>query len=51
MAEMTAKVDDAVSRLSRTLDSGIEAYMVMDGENGFHSKYRRYLKLTDNPKR
>lgn len=51
MTEMTAKVDNAVSRLSQTLDAGIEAYMVMDGENGFHSKYKRYLKLTDNPKR
>jgi hypothetical protein len=42
---------DAVTRLQQTLDDGIEAYAVMDGERGMYKQFKRYEKLTQNPRR
>lgn len=46
--EASAKV---IERLNRKLDEGIESYMIMDGEDGFHSKHTKYLELLNNSKR
>lgn len=42
---------DAITRLRETLDEGIEAYAVMDGERGMYKQLKRYQRLTENPKR
>ena len=42
---------DAIARLQQTIDEGIEAYVVMDGERGLDKQYRRYQRLVNNPKR
>ena len=39
-----------VQKLSKRLDEGIEAYMVMDGERGFDKRYSDYNRLKNNPK-
>ena len=41
----------ALNRLSEILSDGIEAKMIMDGEDGFHHKYEHFKRLIDNPKR
>lgn len=51
MADLTAATRASIDRLSGTLEDGIESYMVMDGERGFHKRYERYKKLINNPKR
>lgn len=51
MADMTASTRAAIDRLSDNIESGIEAYMVMDGERGFYKKYEHYKRLNNNPKR
>lgn len=51
MADLTAATRASLDRLSGTLEEGIESYMVMDGERGFHKRYERYKKLINNPKR
>lgn len=51
MADMTASTRAAIDRLSDNIESGIEAYMVMDGERGFYKKYEHYKRLNKNPKR
>lgn len=51
MADLTAATRASLDRLSGTLEDGIESYMVMDGERGFHKKYEHYKKLIANPKR
>lgn len=42
---------DAIARLQQVIDDGIEAYVVMDGERGLDKQYRRYQRLTQNPRR
>ena len=42
---------DAIARLRQALDDGIEAYAVMDGERGMYKQFKRYEKLTQNPRR
>lgn len=42
---------DAIARLQQAIDDGIEAYVVMDGERGLDKQYRRYQRLTQNPRR
>lgn len=42
---------DAIARLQQAIDEGIEAYVVMDGERGLDKQYRRYQRLTQNPRR
>ena len=41
----------ALDRLNRRLDEGIEAHMIMDGEQGAYRKLKHYEKLLNNPKR
>ena len=42
---------DAIARLQQAIDEGIEAYVVMDGERGLDKQYKRYQRLTENPRR
>ncbi|MEG2599652.1 MAG: hypothetical protein RSA66_09285 [Muribaculaceae bacterium] len=42
---------DAINRLNKKLDEGIETYMIMDGERGFDTKYKHFQKLQQNYKR
>ncbi len=51
MADSNAASRSAIDRLSDLLEQGIEAYMVMDGADGFHNKYQRFKRLISNPKR
>lgn len=45
------ETSDAIRRLNRSLDQGIEADVVMDGERGLKRKLDRYNKLRNNPRR
>ena len=49
MTDMVAS-RQVIERLIEILEGGIEAKMIMDGEDGFVSKWKRYQKLTNNPK-
>lgn len=40
-----------LNRFANILEDGVEAYMIMDGERGFHSRYTNFKKLINNPKR
>lgn len=51
MADINAATRSAIDRLSDSLENGIQSYMVMDGENGFHSKYEHFKRLRNNPHR
>lgn len=51
MADTNSATKEAVNRLSDALEDGIEAKVILDGEEGFHKKYRHFLKLQNNPKR
>lgn len=51
IAGVTATTRQSLDRLSDNLEDGVEARVVMDGEDGFHKKYERYKRLIDNPKR
>lgn len=51
MADITAATRHSLDRLSDNIENGIETYMVMDGEQGFHKKYEHFKKLKQNPKR
>lgn len=39
---------DAASRLSERLVEGIEAFVIMDEENGLDQQYKLYRRLQDN---
>lgn len=41
----------AIDRLNRKLDEGIESFMVMDGERGFDRRYAEYNKMKNRPRR
>ena len=51
VARTNSRSNEVIGRLSDILDSGIEARVILDGEDGFHKKYTHYKKLIDNPKR
>lgn len=51
VAESNSANNETMARLADTLDEGIEAKVILDGEDGFHKKYKHFLKLQDNPKR
>lgn len=51
VARSNSRSNEVIGRLSDLLDSGIEAKVILDGEDGFHKKYTHYKKLIDNPKR
>lgn len=36
---------EAIERLARRLEEGIESYVVLDGPDGLHRKYERYRRL------
>ncbi|MBQ7853861.1 MAG: phage tail tape measure protein [Muribaculaceae bacterium] len=42
---------DAIDRLNKRIDNGIETVMIMDGERGFARKYENYNKRIKNAKR
>lgn len=42
---------DAIDRLNKRIDDGIETVMIMDGERGFARKYENYNKLINRAKR
>ena len=46
-----ANASDAIDRLNKRIDDGIETVMVMDGERGFAKKYDNYQKRINNAKR
>ena len=47
---MTASAQ-AIDRLNKQLEGGIESYMVMDGERGFDRRYAEYNKMKNRPRR
>lgn len=51
VADTNTATKEAVNRLSDALEDGIEAKVILDGEDGFHKKYKHFLKLQNNPKR
>ena len=51
VAESNSSNNETMARLADALDEGIEAKVILDGEDGFHKKYKHFLKLQDNPKR
>ena len=51
MTASNASSNEVIGRLSSTLEEGITAYVVMDGEQGMYRKFKRYEKLTNNPRR
>ena len=51
LAESNSANNETMARLADALDEGIEAKVILDGEDGFHKKYKHFLKLQDNPKR
>ena len=46
-----AVVAASVQEQTDAIAEGIEAYVVMDGERGLDKQYRRYQRLTQNPRR
>lgn len=51
MADNSIAYNETMARLADALDEGIEAKVILDGEDGFHKKYKHFLKLQNNPKR
>lgn len=51
VAESNSANNETMARLADALDEGIEAKVILDGEDGFHKKYKHFLKLQNNPKR
>lgn len=51
VADTNLAANVAMTRLSDVIEDGIEAKVILDGEDGFHKRYRHFLKLQDNPKR
>lgn len=51
MAQTTSASTEVMARLSNALEDGIEAKVILDGEDGFHKKYTHYQKLLSNPQR
>ncbi len=51
VAGVMTSAGNAIDRLNKRIDDGIETVMIMDGERGFAKKYEHYLKLSNSPKR
>lgn len=51
VAESNSANNETMARLADALDEGIEAKVILDGEDGFHKKYKHFLKLQNNPRR
>lgn len=51
VADTNLAANVAMTRLSDVIEDGIEAKVILDGEDGFHRRYKHFLKLQDNPKR
>lgn len=51
VAESNSANNETMARLADALDEGIEAKVILDGEDGFHKRYKHFLKLQNNPKR
>ena len=51
VADTNAATREALTRLSDTLEDGIESVVIMDGERGLYRKLKHYEKLSNNPKR
>ncbi len=51
VAQANAATGEVIGRLSNVIEDGIEAKVILDGEDGFHRRYNHYLKLVNNPKR
>lgn len=51
VAQSSIAANEVMNRLSDVIEDGIEAKVILDGEDGFHKKYSHYLKLRNNPKR
>lgn len=51
VADSNVAANEAMTRLSDALEDGIEAKVILDGEDGFHRRYKHFLKLQNNPKR
>ncbi len=54
IAVMSASLDKqsrVINRLSKLLDSGIQSYVIMDGEQGLDKQYTHYKKLQSNKSR
>lgn len=51
VAQSNIAANEVMNRLSDVIEDGIEAKVILDGEDGFHKKYSHYLKLRNNPKR
>lgn len=50
-AEGVRQSAEAMNRLNDSIAEGIEAKLIIDGEDGFHRKYQHYQKLLNNPRR
>lgn len=51
VAQTNIAASEVMTRLSDALEDGIEAKVILDGEDGFHKKYTHFQKLRNNPKR
>lgn len=51
VAGVMTSAGNAIDRLNKSIDDGIETVMIMDGERGFAKKYEHYQKLSNSPKR
>lgn len=51
VAQSSIAANEVMNRLSDVIEGGIEAKVILDGEDGFHTKYSHFLKLRNNPKR
>lgn len=51
VAGVMTSAGNAIDRLNKRIDDGIETVMIMDGDRGFAKKYEHYQKLSNSPKR
>lgn len=51
VAQTNVAANEVMARLSDAIEDGIEAKVILDGEDGFHKKYTHFQKLINSPKR
>lgn len=51
MTQTNIAANEVITRLSDAIEDGIEAKVILDGEDGFHKKYTHFQKLQNAPKR
>lgn len=51
VAQTNAVANEVMTKLSDAIEEGIEAKVILDGEDGFHKKYTKFQKLRNAPKR